>query len=1006
MREISEIKEQLLQNIAKDNVIFVFSTDVVKNSWIDWIVSNPQLTGTNTVPLERFVAWDNFKSSFISAAMPGMCVIPSLLRKLFVSDLICKNSQEPFFKKIISPEFAKNASGFKDWLCDILPSLELWHKKFESLHQTPDAPEPDDEDADFLELYTRYSEFLSFNKMFEPSWVIPDFSGQDLQFVVFYPEIYDDYADYVEILNNNKNITVVHCNKTQGPLCYRYADSRQELRRTLLQLRELVHPSDGSEPKCNWDEISFSVPDLKTYRPYLEREFTKYCIPFVIRAGSPLTQNCAGQIFSEIKACKQSDFSYNSMRAFLLDEYIPWKNTASENGVIYSRDIYKSKMNLIEAARDLRCICNIEELNGQKIDIWEKALSASGYDSERRLYSNVKHSVKKFCEAKSFAEIQKQWNTFKTDFIDTTKFTAEANQILGRCITHLSEMEAIEKEYGEKNNFSIENHFDFFISELESKIYTPQTTAVGVNIYPYKLSAQANFKYQFVIDGSQKNLEIPFKRLNFLSSEKRSLLGLLEEDKHFNASQIFIALYNQNSNQDVVRFSYAEDTFDGFAIPHTYFQMVQNPQIDGEEQFPNQQFDKFDFYLNEKKLLLEGKIPEDKRISAVQKERFEKWKQINEKELPEYSVGASLKEKIEYTLFDYRKDGWQKSAVEQGIEFSEDEKKIIITQTDLKNFFPCQRQWLFKNVLHLCEDSLGASLMEAYDFGNIYHKILEIFFEHYKMSGEPLPVTNYDGVFDDEDKIKQLLRPMIEKGINEADKTLVKSPLVMTMLESQREIILVTILNFLHEFCKLWNKKGGFGNFTVKEAEGWKAGTSKDESVRYTGKLDCVLVSPDSDIFIIDFKTGETPKFGECVASLKDSDDPESGLVLKDFQIPMYLSVYNAGNNSSINKQAENAYFYSINKLEPTPVVYSMAQKNSARNLRSFEEYGSSMELFETYIQRFREKIESDDFEPVYDEKDLYNSVDKIELCKGCHFKSVCRSNYSIGQREVKTNEQ
>ena len=73
-----------------------------------------------------------------------------------------------------------------------------------------------------------------------------------------------------------------------------------------------------------------NIPDLETYRPYLERELTKYCVPFVIRAGYPLIKNTAGQVFAEIQKCYDSDFSYDSVRALILDEYIPWKEEFSQ----------------------------------------------------------------------------------------------------------------------------------------------------------------------------------------------------------------------------------------------------------------------------------------------------------------------------------------------------------------------------------------------------------------------------------------------------------------------------------------------------------------------------------------------------------------------------------------------------------------------------------------------------------------------------------------------------
>ena len=69
-----------LQNIFKkylpdENVLFVFSTDVVMNSWVDWCVCHEEESGVTAVPLERFVSWDKFKGQYASAEQKDKNVI-------------------------------------------------------------------------------------------------------------------------------------------------------------------------------------------------------------------------------------------------------------------------------------------------------------------------------------------------------------------------------------------------------------------------------------------------------------------------------------------------------------------------------------------------------------------------------------------------------------------------------------------------------------------------------------------------------------------------------------------------------------------------------------------------------------------------------------------------------------------------------------------------------------------------------------------------------------------
>lgn len=1002
---LNRIKSTLLENIKNQNTVFVFSTDVVMNSWIDWLVMNPELSGTTTVPLERFTAWDHFKSEYISSSQPGKCTIPSLLKKMFVRDLICQNAASPFLKKIINPEFTQNSTSFTDWISGILPSLELWHRKYSDfLKNNPEQAaevENDVENQDYLELYNRYSTFLDKNNMFEPNWIFPDFTAQNLNFIVFYPEIYDDYADYAEILKSNKSIQVINLSaeevsKTQ-PECYKFDDSRQELRRIILQMRKLV-----SEKKCSWNEISFSVPNLETYRPYLERELSRYCVPYIIRAGLPLTQNSAGQIFCEIDDCVKSDFSYDSLRALLLDEYIPWKdqelsaNTDEPEKSETQKSHIKSSMsvikeNLIREGNRMRCICSLTDQNGEKIDIWEEALKNVPEDElELTFYSKLKHYITKIYNSESFAEIKNNWLIFKEKFLDESNFSLEANQILGRCITHLNEMAEIEEQYSEVNNLHLDNHYNFFLTELKSKSYTRQNHKLGVNVYPYKLTAQANFKYQFVIDASQKNLEIPYKRLSFLSTEKRALFGLLEDDTKFNASKAFTTLYSINSAPDFVQFSYAEDTFDGFAIPHTSLKIVKNEKLET--------LDSEDFFLNEKKLFLERKLQNSSDkfyITQAQKNQFEHWEKISQENKSTYSIGNNLKDRINYHLIDYRKKGWKESAGKQNIYNETLEEKYILSQSDMKSFFPCQRRWLFKEILKLSEDSLSTDLMGKFDFGNINHKILELFLKHYKNKKQPLPTTNADGIFDNENEISSLLDKFIDTAIATASEGCKDSPLVKFMLNSQKAKILSDTKNFLYTFCSQWDKKIGFGGFSVLHIEDWFSGLSQNNEIRFSGKLDCVLSSPNEDIFIVDFKTGDTPTISSCIAK---PDNEKNAVILNDFQIPMYLTIYNTGKEDK--ETAKNAMFYSIKEAKCTSVVSSTDPKIGNFS-KKMEEYKSSMETFETYANMVNDKIKNQELEPISDTSSPYNYVSTLDDCKKCPFNRICRRTYSIGQRAL-----
>ncbi len=996
--------------------VFVFSTDVVMNSWVDWCVTHPDESGVEAVSLERFIAWDKFKGEAVRGTEHDKKSIPSILRKFFVNSLIAQNASATdgnvLFKKLINPEFRTDAASFSDWIARLLPSLKLWQK---TVKNHPEY-KPDDEDSDYTELYNRYSAFLDANNFFEPSWIEPDFSSDGKHYILFYPETLEDYSDYIDVFASCPDITIVSLPKTDSQTseiqCIKYSDSRKELRRTILQIRKLcagnTHNIDDTRDDnpahtnktvetptaVRWDQVTLNVPDLETYRPYLERELTKYCVPFVIRAGFPLIQNTAGQVFTEIQNCFNSDFSYDSMRSLLLDEYIPWKS-----------DLKALRENLIQEGNKMRCICGFDEAgaaqdesvsttpadfgagaaqnakNPQHFDSWEEALSSTANKNtlELNFYRNLKHDISSICKSNSFDAIIQAWEIFKEHYLEKNDFSEDANAILGRCITELKSLAQIENEYCivENSSLKVSNHYDFFINELGKKTYTPQSKKTGISVYPYKLSAGAYFQHQFVIDSSQKNLEIQYKKLGFLNEEKRRILGLQNQDKTFNASKAFIRLYAAHfptktqiepvASEESVNFSYAEDSFAGFAICHNALDQTGDKSTN--------YLDEEDFILNEKKYMMGRPLSSPLKLSKAQKAQIENFQTLNvpaKSDAAENEVSAIVLEKVN-------------SALKKELD-----GKIVITQSDMSKFFPCPRKWIFSKVLSLQEESLDTDLMQPFDMGNINHKILELFMNDYYESQNPLPTCTDDGVFEDEDKIVEVLKNHALTAIHDSSKDYSKSPLSQKMLDAQINQITANILSFLHSFLKpnrpsdskinRNSKTEGYGGCIVRGVEKSYSVKNQDKNYNYYGKIDLILTSAiqntDSDGWtIIDYKNSSTPDAKDITV---DNDE------LSNFQMPMYISLVQA--NEKV-KDIDVARFYAIKEADTSVAI----DRNTVNY--SQDDFEPTMEAFRNYSDEFERIVSSKDFEPDPDKVDIY------EDCVNCTFKSVCRRNYEVSKR-------
>lgn len=985
----------IIKEYIKDrNVTFVFASSIQLDSWAEWCIENSSETGVKAVAMDRFLAWDHFKEQFAASGIEGKNAIPSVLRKFFVTDLIERNATavkegNPLLSKVIVPEYAEESRSFVSSISSMLPMLKKWKESmYEYLKNNPDY-KLDEEDRDYEFLFNEYSKFLG-DDLFEPAWQIPDFSGANKKFILIYPEQLLDYSEYEPLFKGNDNIIIykLPLEKEYKQKVRVFSDSRKELRRCVLKIRDIVETSDGN---VNYEDIAFHVNDLDSVRPYIEREFEKYRVPVVIRKAEPVLVNSAAVVFSQIKNCVSSNYSYESMRTLLLNSYIPWKEmTVNEN--------------LVREGSNLHIICNYE--NGQENDQWIKALKAIPEDyREYKYYCSLKKAMESFCYATSFENIRKAWIIFKNDFL-TEEWSEKANLVLGKCITELDKLIQIEKDFMENRNLSIPNCFDFFLSELENLNYAPQKTVNGVSVFEYRVACGAAFKYNFIFDASQKSLAVPYRPLAFLNSQKRKALQIFDEDV---ATEVFIELYGWNNsiNEEHGFFTCSIESFSGFSIPHS---LLEECSLDKGD--PWKELDEKDFIIAEQKFFLES--DEEKRnllkinkLSDLQIKEFEKWSSVSDFVLThrnDYSASSDLRARVDDVCkikragcFDSMENAvnvlGNAALVHENEKARINEKFVKITQTDLDGFFKCPRYWLFGNVLKFREETLDTDLFSNYDQGNINHKALELLLWEFERSGKKLPCVQEDGTFgDDEEEMRELISKCVYEAIHSREMTFAKSPLVLEVLESQIGKFENVIDAFMHSFCDP-GKKGKVGGFNVLSREKWFSGFNKESEYVYSGKLDLILKDDFGNVYIIDYKNGATPTAKSCKSSVVETEEGTFS-ELNNFQCAMYVLLWNL-NNSDVNA-ALGMSFESIRDKNERVIFWGSDEAL---------DYKNSVETLKDYTDIFNDAVTVYSFDPNGDVNEPkihhYTKVDAYEDCVSCKYKSICRTSYTVGQKKL-----
>ncbi|MCQ2572562.1 MAG: PD-(D/E)XK nuclease family protein [Treponema sp.] len=961
---LETIKNTISENIRNENAVFVFSTDVACSSWAEWAVKN---TGVRALARNRFIAWDNFKEKSTEESTEGQ-PIPGLLRKIFAENLMVENSKSPIFKKIISPEFSENSSSFTDWVCSVLPSLNSWNALYDGKNK---GKVLDEEDADYKLLYERYADFLLNDpnthkpreeKLYEPAWESKKLLVSNKDYYIFYPEILDDFVDFKDFFNDESisNIHVFYAKDSvdveKSVEADYFTNSRTEFRKLCLELRH-VHETE----KIPWREMAVSLPDIDTYLPYIERDLNLYAIPYVVRSGRKVTGINAGSIFTCVKNVYDQDFSYDSMRSLLTNSFVPWKHANLNE-------------ELVREGANRKCIINYEK-NGKAIDVWDETLKFVMNKQVREWYLVIKRWVKSLSEAKDFKTIRQAWFTGRNELFDFDSLPedSECNLVLGHCLDKLDNLIRLEEKY----NVAVSNPFSFYVNELDNALYQPQTDVAGVNIFKYKVSASAFFEYQFVVDANQANLSVMNSQMKFLNNEKRASLNIKDEDT---ATESFILLYGKNKG----RFSCSQSTVNGFAIPHSRLTTEKDPDDEISEDlkkydYPSQELS-YIKYGSEKPKAVYGMQTQTKENKG-----FEYYKNVNKTVSEDIQISDSLKKLIKEKAYK--------------------EEKVNVTATAMSHYFPCPRKWLFSTVLDLSEDSLTTELFNAFDVGNIYHRVLEKFFAYYYENNKTIPLLNSEGVLPEEEeillKIKQYLLEVYEETDSRKalsfNRMSSKSILLKEVMDSQVEEIAKFFIPVLRNLCSPYDDKhtngSGFGNFDVSAIEG-KFSDEENSDFRLYGEIDGVLCNQDK-LTVIDYKTSRTKGPGDCIINEAEYN-PSSKVLpeLKDFQLPMYIYLLQKSKLKDVGT-LEQALFFSLKKCEKQYIVKEpqMTQKGTKYVYDysvNASEFQTTVNVFKKYAELYAEEVKAcKTFEPDF------SKVKDYEHCANCSYNSICRTTYT-----------
>ena len=786
--------ESCICHYAQDaHSCFVFPSRITSKLWLHRALS---LTGLAALPAEMFLAWDTFKIQCCAPKQAHCTPISQTARLLFAQHIAALNAQSrpPFFHSLVPPQYAQNGHIFTRWIADILPQLDHLEKRIKARRTDLDS-----ETADLLLLKQKYTAFLQKHQLFEPSWIGTEFTPIAERYIIFYPELIEDFSEYEALFDKQPEVTVFRTppfNKNETPLTL-FDTIHTEIRSAILSIEQLL--AQGIPPHT----IAISAADIQSLMPYLKRECTLRHIPAEFRLGFTLGTQQAGMLFSQLSRCITEHYSFASMKAFLLNTHIPWKHPHAIQAFIH----FGIQNNCLVSWKDHDSYKNVWlEAFRYPIAKQNAALHAEKEAAERwfRPFMNY---TQKLVHAKTFSEIQKYYFLFSQEYIDNTQFSEEDNAVIARCIAVLEELITLETELHE---YIPEQPYRFFAEQLAHEIYVPQTAGTAISILPFKVAAGAPFEHHFILNCNQQDTRVLYQKLPFLRKDKKEALGIYEID----ASAAFFSAYAQYGH---VHFSCAKKIFSGYAIANTLFSKT----ITGA---PNTLHDPF---MQEYRYFRsESDFPQE--LYPVQKQGFTVFNELKPTRGFSFVTGSFAH---------------QLPALTAALQLHYTDGLFRISQTSLANFSSCAVKWLLKSILTIQAADTDAELFNPSHTGLICHAVLQKLYQKIHAT-DTVFISTHKGRY--------------QAWAHELFDTLVYSttdfqgPLAVPFIQSLKTRVLKSVEAVL-SFDEA--KLDGYEPLSMEEEFSYANG-----NILYHGKIDRISYrAADGRAVILDYKTGAVP---------------------------------------------------------------------------------------------------------------------------------------------------
>jgi len=974
---MEHVRNAIRANFAELSAAFVFPSEVIAAFWCE---ESLRISGAQAVRADRFISWDTFKER-VFRSQEVKRPANRLYRSIFVSAYLEENRRKPTLRVIVNPAFADNSAAFERSVRSMLPGLEPLIRTGAMLENSV-GPELY---SDLQALHSSYRKFLALHDLFEPSWLEPGTPRIDRNYLLFFPEVLEDYPEYATILSSETSVQIVATSPDPPDSTLReYNNSTQEISDLMDALEQLLDA--GVAPS----DIALTLPAIDAYRPAIERQAAVRQIPLSFRAGASLTTYAPGRFLAGLAEVSDSGYSPERLTAYFLNLSVPWKALDQNRNLVRFGMNWNVAPSFVEHGRPQdswetafrRARRGIRESDEQSAILAKSVADLSTH------FRSIRSSIEGIRSATTFSGLREMVYTFFRLHLDTGSWAGELLPAFQSCMEVLSELVATEADFDLKLTL---NPYRLWISALNDKVYVARDAKAGIGVYPYRVAAGLQPRYHFIAGTSHEATRVVIARYPFLREDQKSAIGVTDHD----LSSSFSALYGSSGVS--VFASYAREVPGGAQIAAGYYVRrravlqvergtLANAALSAAGTARGNPVSRFRaeqaYWLTHS-----GTFFPDS-LYAVQKHGFY------------YQSSTGLGPRgVDFTRSPVADPAVQQILLQPQLA-TDDPDFLRLSAAHLEQFVDCPFAYLFAYGLRVGEEPFGPDYLGSTTIGNIYHRILERLYRTIQTERGSLSAAALSDYL-------LLLGAVIDRELDEGGTAVQPSadgdvpvpasaPLHPALVEVVRRKAGKLLARFLEAD---WAMAAGHELVT---AEDWYSAELAEGKVHLFGRIDRITQDVASGKYaLVDYKKNRVPKKSAIRHLLEDAlasgrqqhpelpDEPSEGgesggasasaIERGALQIPVYAALARAK-----GRPLERAAFYSVEGGSFAPFY----EPGNPKAMVDEEELSELVEHVHRLAETVAARVRSGDYR--------IDGDGAGAGCDSCSIRQICRARYTV----------